>query len=90
MIGTSDRKKFSSYTKPELEEFFELCNFTEEEEQVLRARARKNNNSVVRAAGDLNMSIRTVERHSAEIRRKITHVQHRRRGNSHACEEIAT
>ena len=85
-----DRKKFSSYTKTELDEFFALCNFTEEEEQVLRGRSKKNNNSVIRVASDLCMSDRTVERHSAAIRAKIARVQHHRRGCSHACEEIAT
>ena len=80
-----DRSKFDQYTEPELDELRRLCNFTPREREVFDARAK--GQSVIEACFSLNMSERTIERHSAKIRTKIARVQHHRRGYSHACEE---
>lgn len=83
-----DRSKFDVYTEPELEELRRLCNFTPREREVFDARAR--GMGVIETQFALHMSERTIERDSAKIRAKIARVQHHRRGNSHACEKIAT
>lgn len=83
-----DRSKFDVYTEPELEELRRLCNFTPREREVFDARAR--GMGVVETQFALHMSERTIERDSQKIRAKIARVQHHRRGNSHACEKIAT
>ena len=84
----ADRSKFDQYTQPELDEFRRLCNFTPREREVFEARAR--GMGVVETQFALHMSERTIERDSQKIRAKIARVQHHRRGNSHACEEVAT
>ena len=81
-----DRSKFDGYTQPEIDELIRLCNFTPREREVFEARAK--GKSVVEARFSLSLSERTIERDSAKIRTKIARVQHRRRGNSHACEEV--
>lgn len=83
-----DRSKFDVYTEPELEEIRRLCNFTPREREVFDARAR--GMGVVETQFALHMSERTIERDSQRIRAKIARVQHHRRGNSHACEKLAT
>ena len=83
-----DRSKFDVYTEPELEELRRLCNFTPREREVFDARAR--GLGVVETQFALHMSERTIERDSQRIRAKIARVQHHRRGNSHACEKVAT
>ena len=83
-----DRSKFDQYTEPELEELRRLCNFTPREREVFDARAK--GQSVIEARFSLNMSERTIERDSQRIRAKIARVQHHRRGDSHACENVAT
>ncbi|MBQ7887333.1 MAG: hypothetical protein IJ313_10625 [Clostridia bacterium] len=83
-----DRSKFDQYTEPELEELRRLCNFTPREREVFEARAR--GKSVIETRFDLSLSERTIERDSQKIRAKIARVQHHRRGNSHACEKVAT
>ena len=83
-----DRSKFDQYTEPELEELRRLCNFTPREREVFDARAK--GQSVIEARFSLNMSERTIERDSQRIRAKIARVQHHRRGDSHACEKVAT
>lgn len=83
-----DRSKFDVYTEPELEELRRLCNFTPREREVFDARAR--GMGVVETQFALHMSERTIERDSQRIRAKIARVQHHRRGNSHACEKVAT
>ena len=83
-----DRSKFDIYTEPELEELRRLCNFTPREREVFDARAR--GMGVVETQFALHMSERTIERDSQKIRAKIARVQHHRRGNSHACEKVAT
>ena len=83
-----DRSKFDIYTEPELEELRRLCNFTPREREVFDARAR--GLGVVETQFALHMSERTIERDSQKIRAKIARVQHHRRGNSHACEKVAT
>lgn len=83
-----DRSKFDIYTEPELEELRRLCNFTPREREVFDARAR--GMGVVETQFALHMSERTIERDSQKIRAKIARVQHHRRGDSHACEEVAT
>lgn len=83
-----DRSKFDQYTAPELEELRALCNFTPREREVFDARAR--GMGVIEVQFALHMSERTIERDSQKIRAKIARVQHRRRGNPHACEEVAT
>lgn len=83
-----DRSKFDVYTEPELEELRRLCNFTPREREVFEARAR--GMGVVETQFALHMSERTIERDSQKIRAKIARVQHHRRGNSHACEKVAT
>lgn len=83
-----DRSKFDQYTEPELEELRRLCNFTPREREVFEARAK--GQSVIEARFSLSLSERTIERDSAKIRAKIARVQHHRRGNSRACEQIAT
>lgn len=80
-----DRSRLDQYTEPELDEFRQLCNFTPREREVFEARAK--GQSVIEARFSLSLSERTIERDSAKIRTKIARVQHRRRGNSHACEE---
>ena len=82
----SDRSRFDQYTQPEIDEFFTLCNFTPREREVFEARAK--GQSVIEARFSLSLSERTVERESAKIRTKIARVQHHRRRNSHACEEV--
>lgn len=72
-----DRSKFDQYTEPELEEFRRLCNFTPTERKIFEARAE--GQSVIEACFSLNMSERTIERHSAKARVKMARVQHRRR-----------
>lgn len=84
----SDRSRFDQYTQPEIDEFIMLCNFTPREREVFEARAK--GQSVIEARFSLSLSERTVERESSKIRTKIARVLHRRRGNSYACEEIAT
>ena len=83
----SDRSRFDQYTQPELEELRRLCNFTPREREVFDARAE--GKSVIEACFSLNMSERTVERHSANARAKIARVQHHRRGVARTCEEVA-
>ena len=83
-----DRSKFDVYTEPELEELRRLCNFTPREREVFDARAR--GMGVVETQFALHMSERTIERDSQRIRAKIARVQHHRRGDSHACENVAT
>lgn len=83
-----DRSRFDIYTREEIAELADAANLTPPERQVFEARAR--GSSVVSASLDLCMSERTVERYSAKARAKLARVQHRRRGNSHACEEVAT
>ena len=83
-----DRSKFDVYTEPELEELRRLCNFTPREREVFDARAR--GMGVIETQFALHMSERTIERDSQKIRAKIARVQHHRRGNSHACEKLAT
>ena len=83
-----DRSKFDVYTEPELEELRRLCNFTPREREVFDARAR--GMGVVETQFALHMSERTIERDSQKIRAKIARVQHHRRGDSHACENVAT
>ena len=83
-----DRSKFDVYTEPELEELRRLCNFTPREREVFDARAR--GMGVVETQFALHMSERTIERDSQRIRAKIARVQHHRRGDSHACEKVAT
>lgn len=84
----ADRSKFDQYTQPELDEFRRLCNFTPREREVFEARA--SGKGVIETQFALNMSERTIERDSQRIRAKIARVQHHRRGDSHACEKIAT
>lgn len=83
-----DRSRFDTYTEPELEELRRLCNFTPREREVFEARAR--GKGVIETQFALHMSERTIERDSQRIRAKIARVQHHRRGDSHACEKIAT
>lgn len=80
-----DRSRFDVYTEPELDEFRRLCNFTPREREVFDARAE--GQSVIEACFSLNMSERTIERHSAKARVKMARVQHQRRGCSQAREE---
>ena len=80
-----DRSKFDGYTQPEIDELISLCNFTPRELEVFQARAK--GQSVIEARFSLSISERTIERDSAKIRTKIARVQHRKHGNSHACEE---
>lgn len=83
-----DRSRFDVYTEPELDEFRRLCNFTPRERDVFEARAE--GQSVIEACFSLNMSERTIERHSAKARAKIARVQHHRREVARTCEKIAT
>ena len=80
-----DRSKFDGYTQPEIDDLIRLCNFTPREREVFEARAK--GKSVIETRFSLSLSERTIERDSAKIRTKIARVQHRRRGNLHACEE---
>lgn len=81
-----DRSKFDGYTQPEIEELISLCNFTPREQEVFQARAK--GQSVIEARFSLSISERTIERDSAKVRAKIARVQHHRRENPHACEDV--
>lgn len=83
-----DRSKFDQYTRPEIEEFITLCNFTPREREVFEERAK--GKSIVETRFSLSLSERTIERESKKIRTKIARVQHHRCGNARTCEDIAT
>ena len=64
-IKTIKRKNLSDYTKPEIDRFQRLCNFTEDENQYFTLRSKgKSNVSIT-----LSMCISESKLH--EIRRKV-------------------
>lgn len=65
-------KKLKEYTKPELDRFRELCNFTEDERRLFDYLAR--GYSEVQAVFALPSTPRTVGRWMASIRRKISQI----------------
>lgn len=64
--------KFSDFTVPEIDRFLELCNFTEDEEQVFKLLIRGKN--AVSISNKLNVSERTVYRMKKKMEIKIKKV----------------
>lgn len=61
-------------TAPEAQRLRELCNFSDEEEQVFALRIR--DKSVVEISMTLHLSVATTKRRLSSIRKKVNRVSH--------------
>lgn len=56
-------------TKPELELLIDLCNFSEEESEILTMLSK--NNSLIEISENTKLSVSTVKRRTLKIRKKV-------------------
>lgn len=64
--------KLRDFTKPELDKFRELCNFTDEEMEYFNLKAKNKGN--VQIAFEMNVSAAQVSKLAARVKSKIIRV----------------
>ena len=65
-------RRINEFTKPELDRFRELCNFSEKELQYFNLKAQ--DKSIVQIAMEMNMSEASVSVYSKKVRQKMLKV----------------